>query len=122
MSIHPKLQPFTYTSLKGFKQNERSDLDSNKILMKEKTFGKDSKTLFPNLESVNNVENEESLLIHQIENNEDQKQCGKTKLSPETETKFFRENERNDLSDGEILRIERKLDKKVKVLFPFLNP
>ena len=63
-SIHPKLQPFTYTSsLKCFKQNERHDLDSNKVLMKEKIFGKESKTPFPNFKSANNVENEESPLI-----------------------------------------------------------
>ena len=55
ISIHPKLQPFTSTSLKGFKQNERHNLDSGGILMKEKIFGKESKTLFPNFKSVNNV-------------------------------------------------------------------
>ena len=80
ISINPTLQPFTYTSLKFFKQNERNGLDSNEILMKEKTFGKDSKTPFPNFKSVNNVENEKSLLIVQIENNENQNQCGKTEL------------------------------------------
>ena len=69
-SIHPKLQPFTYASLKCFKQNERNDLDSNEILMKEKTFGIESKTPLPNFKSVNNVE---SLLIDQIENTENQK-------------------------------------------------
>ena len=55
ISIHLKLQPFTSTSLKGFKQNERHNLDSDGILMKEKIFGKESKTLFPNFKSVNNV-------------------------------------------------------------------
>ena len=108
ISIHPKLQPFTYTSLKCFKQNDRHDLDSHEILMKEKTFGKESNTLFPNFESVNNVENEESLL-DQLENNENQNQCEKTELSPETETKFFRENERNDPTDDEILRKDKKV-------------
>ena len=76
--------------------------------MKEKTFGKESNTLFPNFESVNNVENEESLL-DQLENNENQNQCEKTELSPETETKFFRENERNDPTDDEILRKDKKI-------------
>ena len=38
--------------------------------MKEKTFGKESKTPLPNFKSVNNVE---SLLIDQIENTENQK-------------------------------------------------
>ena len=75
--------------------------------MKEKTFRKESKTPFPNFESVNNVENEESLL-DQLENNENQK-CEKTELSPETETKFFRKNERNDPSDDEILRKDKKI-------------
>ena len=44
------------------------------FLMKEKTFGKESKTPFPNLNGVNNVENEESLLTDQIDNNENQNQ------------------------------------------------
>ena len=111
ISIHPKLQPFTYTSLKCFKQNKKNNLDSNGILMKEKTFGKESKTPFPNFK------NEKSLLIGQIENNENQNQCEKTELSPEAEIKFFRENERNDLSDGEILRKEKKIGEESKTSF-----
>ena len=87
-SIHLKLQPFAYTSFKCFKQNVRNDIDSNEILMKEKTFEKDSKTPFLNFKNVNNVENKKSLLIAQIENNENQNQCEKTGLSPETENKF----------------------------------
>ena len=61
--------------------------------MKEKIFGKESKTPFPNFKSANNVENEESPLIDYIENNEKKNQCGKTELSPKTETKSFEENE-----------------------------
>ena len=120
-SIHPKRQPLTYTSLKCSKQIGRHDLDSNEILIKEKTFRKESQTPFPNFKSANNVENEESPLIDQIENNEKQNQCEKTELSPETETKFFRANERNDPGHGEILIKEKKLERKVKLLFPFLN-
>ena len=52
-SIHPKLQLFTYTSLRCFKQNERNRLDSNEICLKEKTFGKESKTSFTSFKSVN---------------------------------------------------------------------
>ena len=89
--------------------------------MKEETFRKGSQTPFLNFKSANNVENEESPLIDQIENNEKQNQCEKTELSPETETKFFIENERNDPRDGEILIKEKKLERKVKLLFPFLN-
>ena len=120
-SIHPKRQLLTYTSLKCSKQIGRHDLDSNESLMKEKTFRKESQTPFLNFKSANNVENEESPLIDQIENNEKQNQCEKTELSPETETKFFIENERNDPRDGEILIKEKKLERKVKLLFPFLN-
>ena len=54
------------------------------------------------LHFTNNVENKESLLTDQIQNNENQNEYEKTKLSPETETKFFRENERNDPSDEKI--------------------
>ena len=61
--------------------------------MKEKIFGKESKTPVSNFKSANNVENEESPLIDYIENNEKQNQCEKTELSPKTETTFFRENE-----------------------------
>ena len=113
-SIHPKLQSFTYTSFKCFKQNERNDLDSNEILMKEKIFEKESKTPFPSFRSVNIVE---SLLTDQIENTEKQNQCEKTELSPETETEFFRENERNNLSHGEILRKEKKVGEESKTSF-----
>ena len=35
--------------------------------MKEKTFGKESRTPFPNFKSISNVENKESLLIDQVE-------------------------------------------------------
>ena len=35
--------------------------------MKEKTFGKESTTPFPNFKSINNVENKESLLTDQVE-------------------------------------------------------
>ena len=59
-SICPKLQSFTYTSLKCFKQNERNNLYITEILMKDKTFGKESKTPFPNFKSINNVENKKS--------------------------------------------------------------
>lgn len=45
----------------------------------------------------------------------------KTELLPETETKFFKENERNDLSDGEILRKEKDFREESKTHFPFLN-
>ena len=93
-SRNPKLQSFTYTSLKCFKQNKRNDLSSNRILMKEKTFGKESKTLFPNFKTATNVENKGSLQIDEIENNENQNQSEKTELSPETETKFFKDKER----------------------------
>ena len=48
--------------------------------MKEKTFRKESQTPFLNFKSANNVENEESPLIDQIENNEKQNQCEKTEL------------------------------------------
>ena len=83
-------------------KNERYNLDGNGILMREKIFGNESKTPFPNFKSVNDVENEESPPIGQTENNEKQNQCEKTELSPENETKFLRENERNDPRDGEI--------------------
>ena len=50
--------------------------------MKEKTFGKESKTPFPNFKSANNVENE----------------------------RIFRENERNNPGDGEKEKnLERKV-------------
>ena len=62
--------------------------------MKEKTFGKESKTLFPNFKTATNVENKGSLQIDEIENNENQNQSEKTELSPETETKFFKDKER----------------------------
>ena len=85
--------------------------------MKEKTFGKESKTPFPNFK------NEKSLLIGQIENNENQNQCEKTELPPEAEIKFLRENDRNDLSDGEILRKEKEIGEESKTSFSifFLN-
>ena len=79
--------------------------------MKEKTFGKESKTLFPNFKT------EKSLLSGQIGNNENQNQCEKTELSPEAEIKFFRENERNDLSDGELLKKEKEIGEESKTSF-----
>ena len=61
VSICPKLQSSTFKSLKFFKQNERDNLYTNEILMKEKkTFEKESKTPFPNFKSINNVENKKS--------------------------------------------------------------
>ena len=83
-----------------------------------KSIWKRKKPPFCNFKSVNNVENEESPLLDQIENNEKQNQCKKAELSPETETRFFRENGRNDPRDGEILRKERKNGEKSKSSFP----
>ena len=67
---------------------------------------------------MNHVENEETPLTDQIKNNGKQNQCKKTELSPETETKFSRENGRNDPRDGEILRKERKDGEESKSSFP----
>ena len=47
-SICPKLQSFTFTSLRCFKQNERNNLYINEILMKEKKhLKKKAKPHFP---------------------------------------------------------------------------
>ena len=89
--------------------------------MKEKPFGKESKTQFLNFKSVTNVENKKSLQTDQTEKYEHQNKCKKTELLPETEKTFFGENERNDLNDAEILRNAKKLEKKAKLLFQFLN-
>ena len=79
--------------------------------MKEKTFGKESKTPFPNFKSINNVENKESLLTDQVEKINVKRMDFHMKLS-------FRENERNDLSDSGILRKEKKMEMKAKLIFP----
>ena len=79
--------------------------------MKEKTFGKESKTPFPNFKSINNVENKESLLTDKIEKINVKRMDFHMKLS-------FRENERNDLSDSGILRKEKKMEMKAKLIFP----
>ena len=79
--------------------------------MKEKTFGKESKTPFPNFKSISNVENKESLLIDQVEKINVKRMDFHMKLS-------FRENERNDLSDSGILRKEKKMEMKAKLILP----
>ena len=79
--------------------------------MKEKTFGKESKTPFPNFKSINNVENKESLLTDQVEKINVKRMDFHMKLS-------FRENERNDLSDSGILRKEKKMEMKAKLILP----
>ena len=89
--------------------------------MREKIFGNESRTPFSNFKSVNDVENEESPLIGQTENNEKQNQCEKTELSPENETKFPRENERNDPREGEIWRKEKKKGEESKTSFPIFK-